>query len=198
MTAEKQAGTDFVVAMQSLFGQTVTQTKEFVEKSTTEKNDALRTEILAEMDLKAGDVTALKNAMDAFYNAVDGADLEGEDGTINLDGTFTSIFARIGLNEGQISTLSTTITNLESALNTKIANVKKAGEDLAIVVGNIKTTLQSAIDGLAERVSLLESRMTANEAVATGNKDWRQGATEQMGIAATEVVANTKAVYGLE
>ena len=197
MSVDTQAGKDFVLAMQGLFGQTATQTKEFVENSITGATGALRTEILGEMNLKAGDVKALQNAMTAFYNAVDGADLEGEDGTINLSGTFTSIFAKIGLNESNIATLNTTVTNLESALNTKIADVKKAGEDLAVVVNNLKTTLQGAIDNLIERVTLLENRMTTVETKSQNNKDFIEGAQAQMATATTDVVANTKSVYGL-
>ena len=186
MAINTETGAEFVSAMQIIFGKTAEQTKEFVEKSVTGANTALKTEILKEIDLKAGDITALQNAMDTFYTAVDKADIEGEDGVINLGGTFTSIFAKVGLNKAQIDTLTTTVTNLETSLNSKIDAIKKAGEDLAIVVTNIKTSVAGYLE-----------RLTAIELVGKNNKDFITGAMEQMATSGATIATATATTYGL-
>jgi formyltetrahydrofolate synthetase len=196
MAVDNPSGVGFVQAMTALFGETATETKEYVDKLVLEKTGDLKTELLAEIDLKEGDVTALQAAMKAFYDAVDAADAE-QDGEINLADTFTSIFAKIGLNESNLGKLTTTVANLETALNDRIDAIKKAGEDTVVALAQVKENLEASIASLVERVSSLELRMTATETVANGAYAFAEGLDTEMAGAATAVRDSVRGVYGL-
>ena len=196
MPVDKPSGIGFVQAMTALFGETAIETKEYVDKLVLEKTGTLKEELLKEIDLNEGDVTALQNAMKAFYDAVDAAD-SAKDGTTDLAGTFTSIFAKIGLNESNHNKLESVVSVLETTFNEKVSALKKAGEDIALVLSQVKANLENSITDLTKRVSDLELRMTANEKTANAAYTFAEGVSEGVSDASTSVKTTVRGVYGL-
>jgi len=188
---------EFIDALQLLFGENANLTKQYVEGVVDEDISALRTEIFDQINIKAGDLTALQNAMNTFYTAVDAADLEGEDGEIKIAESFTSIFSKIGINEANITTVTTLANNLQTALNTEVTNRTQQGTDLTTAIDTVKNNLLTGIGTINTDLATLTARVTTVEDVAGRNRTWITGVVDAMPQLKTDMIADVRVKLGL-